>query len=168
MKSHGLGVRLVAVALVVFAMVGAPSSASAQTQLGGFLGRVFDTDEDWLLFGAEARIGMTGSRFQINPRISYNPGDGYSVLQLDANVLYPFPAAQGTTVRPYMGLGAAVVNYKFDEDSETEIGANIIAGLLLAPASMQRTSFFLHSQYTTISDVGNSYSWAFGILLNLM
>lgn len=158
---------LAPIALLV-ALAVAPSSASAQGRfsLGAFVGREFDTQDDWILFGAQARIGLPRSSVAVNPRFGYHPFDGGSIIQLDLNAIYDFELAKPGTIRPYLGGGVGIIRQSIDigtaSESETKLGANFVTGLRLMLAG-SKLSPFLHTQYTAAKNLANSYTLSVGV-----
>jgi hypothetical protein len=147
----------------------APTPLAGQTKvgLGAFVGREFDLSDDWVIFGAQGLIGPPRSALVLNPRFTYHPFDGGSLVQLDLNALYELELARPGILRPYLGLGVGVVRESFDtptgSESETKPAGNLIAGLRLAFRNNANLSPFLHTQYSAINDFANSYTLSVGI-----
>jgi hypothetical protein len=108
-----------------------PQIARAQTQwrLGGSLGYVYDESSDFIYFSGEARALLHDSPIEIQPRFSYQPGSGASVLQLEVNALYDLPLVSTKTVLPYAGLG--LVFQKITNGGDQAAGYNLIFGVRL-------------------------------------
>lgn len=164
-------VLLVPAVLLTVATLGA-SSASAQThvRIGGFLGAQLDNDDDWLLFGAEARLRAARMHFDVQPRFTYQSFTGGSVLQLDGNILFNM-TSMVAQVQPYMGFGAAFNRLNVDESTpgtdrdETNVGVNIISGLIFGTNPTWRP--YTQFQYTMINDYPNGANLVFGILFQV-
>ncbi|MGH7712803.1 MAG: hypothetical protein ACREOG_16050, partial [Gemmatimonadaceae bacterium] len=129
---------VVSAVLLSVATFTAPSAAAqANVRIGGFLGMEFDWEDDWLIFGAEARIRPAGLQFDFQPRFHYQSFTGGSSLQLDGNILFSLTSLV-PQIQPYMGFGAALYRLDRDtgdpdpavDDDETHIGLNLITGLI--------------------------------------
>ncbi len=156
------------VALFVLATLTAPAaSGQSNVRIGGFLGMEFDTDEDWLIIGAEARLRGSRMQFDVQPRFHYQPFDNGSILQLDVNLLFNFTSAV-SQVQPYMGLGGAIHRLSIDEQTpgvdldETNLGFNLISGLIFGTNPTWRP--YAHFEYTIINDFRNGANLSLGIL----
>ncbi|MGQ0703426.1 MAG: hypothetical protein ACT4PM_09885 [Gemmatimonadales bacterium] len=143
----------------------APTHAQ-QLTVGGFVGQVYDTSEDWLLFGGEVRWQVKEDKpFVVQPRVWINPYEGGSALGFDGNVLYR-PNYDGK-FRLYAGVGGAVVRQSFEGGSETDVGLNFAAGFELVLNEESKLRPFLHSQYTVINDSGNPFTLSAGVAFRL-
>ncbi|MEO8945834.1 MAG: hypothetical protein ABI338_04990 [Gemmatimonadaceae bacterium] len=155
--------RIISIALIL----AAPAVARAQLSVGGYVGAEFDNQNNWILYGAEARLGlesMTGQPYDANLRYTYHSyGSGASVSQLDLNALYNWKLASPGLLAPYVGLGAAYVRFSGGGMTENKVGLNIISGtkVILDPTS--RIDPFLNMQYTIIRDFPNSYTLTVGL-----
>lgn len=153
--------------LALGTVVAAPAGAQ-QLSVGGFIGQLYDTEEDWLLFGGEIRWVIKEDKpFTFQPRAWINPYEGGSLIQVDANVLYE-PAQTGK-IRLYGGAGAAFLRatYGEDIDSDTKVGLNLIAGIELVLNEESKLRPFLHGQYTIVNDFGNNYTLSAGVAFRL-
>jgi hypothetical protein len=145
--------------------------AQTHVRIGAFLGREFDADDDWLIFGAEGRIRGVRSHFDIQPRFHYRPGDVVDVLQLDGNILFNLDAPVSQIV-PYMGIGMALNRISYDfpdtpgspnaDSDDTNIGLNFIMGLIFGTNPTWRP--YAHFEYTSLLDIGNGANLSLGIL----
>jgi hypothetical protein len=168
---HRRFVLLVPAVVLVLASLGA-SSAGAQSnvRIGGFLGAQLDNDDDWLLFGAEARLRGARMNFDVQPRFTYQSFTGGSVLQLDGNILFNM-TSMVAQVQPYMGFGAAINRLSIDETSpgqdadETNVGVNIVSGLIFGTNPTWRP--YTQFQYTMINDFPNGANLVVGILFQI-
>lgn len=155
--------RIISIALIL----AAPAVAKAQLSVGAYAGAEFDNQDNWILYGAEARLGlesMTGQPYDANLRYTYHSyGGGASASQIDLNALYNWKLASPGMLAPYVGLGAAYVRFSAGGASENKPGLNIISGtkVILDPTS--RIDPFLNMQYTLIRDYPNSYTLTVGI-----
>ncbi len=157
---------LVPVLTIVFS---APATAQ-NARLGGFLGMQFDSDDDWLIFGAEGRFRTNQMQFDFQPRFHYRSFDFGSELQLDGNILFNFRSLVAQ-IQPYMGFGAALNRINIDEEvpgadlDETNVGVNLISGLIFGTNATWRP--YTQFEYTIINDFGNRADLAVGILFQL-
>lgn len=162
---------LVVAALLSVATFGAPTAA-AQTnvRIGGFLGAQFDNDEDWLIFGAEARLRGALMQFDVQPRFQYQSFTGGSSLQLDGNILFNLTSSL-SQIQPYMGFGAALNRLSIDEPTpgvdsdETNVGINLVSGLIFGTNPKWRP--YVNYEYTIINDFPNGANIAVGILFQI-
>ena len=110
--------RVCALAAVVF---GAPIAATAQTALadddraglisaGALVGAQLDMPDNWLVFGADARVQVAHA-LEFEPRFTYQPLGGGHNIQLDANVLKNFDLARPGRYRPFFGIGGTLTSY---------------------------------------------------------
>jgi hypothetical protein len=157
--------------LALALLLAAPAHAWAQLSIGGFVGGEFDNEDNWLLFGAEARIALQKSLngpYDANLRLSYHSyGSGASATQLDANLLYNFELARPGRVQPYGGAGLAFLSYKAGDFSESKVGINIVTGLKLVQHPATPLEPFMNMQYSIIRDYPNSYTLVFGVVYRL-
>jgi opacity protein-like surface antigen len=165
---------VVAAALLSLPLVASAASAQAHVRIGGFLGFEFDFEEDWLIFGAEARLRGARTHFDIQPRFHYQSFEGGSSIQLDGNLLFNLtsPVAQ---VQPYMGAGVAINRFSFDvpdipgqpdlDSDDTNVGLNLISGLIFGTNPKWRP--YVNFQYTSILDFANGANISAGILWRL-
>ncbi len=142
------------------------SPAHAQLSVGGNVGWLFDTREDRLALGADARIALQDKRWVINPRYThYLLDEGSSRWQLDGNLLYKFPVIASEAILPYAGIGIGLISSTFetgnDKSTETDIGTNLISGFEFKTIS--RIKPWLHFQYTAVPDQRNTFAGFFGL-----
>ena len=160
---------LVPAVLLSVATLGAPrAAAQTSVKIGGFLGAQFDNDEDWLIFGAEARLRGARMQYDVQPRFHYQSFTGGSSLQLDGNILFNLTSML-TQIQPYMGLGAALNRLSIDSDvpgvddlDDTNFGVNLVSGLIIGTNPKWRP--YVNYQYTIINDFPNGANIAIGIL----
>jgi opacity protein-like surface antigen len=162
---------LVVAAVLPLLTLAAPSAAAqANVRIGGFLGREFDLENDWLIFGAEARFRGARMQYDVQPRFHYHSFDGGSVLQLDGNLLFNLTAPI-SQIQPYMGAGIAINRVSFDvpdtpgvefDDDETNFGLNIISGLIFGVNPTWRP--YVNFEYTSLLDFANGANLSIGIL----
>lgn len=151
-------------------LLSAPAAAQSNVRLGGFLGIEFDNEDDWLIFGGEARLRTARMQFDIQPRFHYQSFEGGSSSQLDGNILFNFRSLVAQ-VQPYMGTGVALNRISFDtsdpdvDSDETNLGINLISGLIFGTNPKWRP--YAQFEYTIINDFGNGANLAIGILFQL-
>ena len=112
-------------ALLVLALAAVPRVAHAQFAVGGSLGYVYDNTSSFIYLSAEARAKLQGAPIEIQPRFSWQPVNGASVLTYEVNALLDVPL-RDSTVLPYAGLGFV---YQAITDGTSAAGYNLIFGL---------------------------------------
>ncbi|HJU75792.1 MAG TPA: outer membrane beta-barrel protein [Gemmatimonadaceae bacterium] len=159
---------VISAVLVSLTTVGAPEAlAQSNIRVGGFLGAAMDNDDDWLVFGAEARYRSARMQFEFQPRFQYQSFTGGSMMQLDLNMLFNFRASI-SQIQPYAGFGGAFNRLSIDEDTpgvdldDTNVGINILQGLVFGTNPTWRP--YAHFEYTMINDFPNQASITLGIL----
>ena len=130
--------------------------------VSGFIGVVFDTEEDWFFLGGDVRLPIQNRTFEINPRLSYQPIEGGHTTQIDVNVIWQLVLANQGRFRPFAGIGGGVISDTFAEETETKVGFNLIAGTRFALAQ-SRIQPYVHVQYTMVRDRLNPFAVAFGV-----
>jgi hypothetical protein len=155
------------VGAVLLSLTSIATSAAAQShvRLGAFLGGALDVDDDWLLFGAEARFRGARSHFDIQPSFYYHPFDNGSALQLDGNILFNLDAPISQIV-PYMGTGIAINRISFDgADDDTSFGVNFVMGLIGGTNPKWRP--YAQFEYSSLFDAGDRATLTLGVLFNI-
>ena len=140
-----------------------PRVATAQASVGVFAGAEFDNQNNWILYGAEARMPVAND-FDANLRYSYHPyGSGASASQVDLNALYNWPLAHPGMFAPYVGIGGAYVHFSATGASDNKVGLNLVSGtkVILNPTSPIQP--FVNTQYTIVRSYPNSYTLDVGI-----
>jgi opacity protein-like surface antigen len=162
---------LVPAVLLSVATLGAPSAAAqSNVRIGGFLGAAFDNDEDWLIFGAEARLRGGQMQFDVQPRFHFQSFTGGSIMQLDGNILFNLTSSL-SQIQPYMGFGAAFNRLSIDDDTpgvdsdDTNVGINLVSGLIIGVNPKWRP--YVNYEYTIINDSPNGATIAIGILFQV-
>jgi hypothetical protein len=170
--------RLLQVCAVAVVTLGAPLAASAQTALadddraglisaGALVGAEMDTPDNWLLFGADARLQVAHA-LEIEPRFTYQPLNGGHIIQLDANVLKNFDLAHPGRFRPFFGIGGTLRSNSPDlGDSETKVGLNLISGTRIALSSSSGYEPFIIGEYSIVRDQFNAFSLVVGASFRL-
>lgn len=160
--------RFVPFVFVAIGFLLSPSLSAAQTPTGDtdihvapYIGAVLDTPDDWLLVGGEARLKFAGFQHEVNPRLTFNPYEGGSMMQFDINILHHYALAGESRFKPYVGVGGAFNRYTFDDFSDSSVGLNLVTGVRLA-STESRFEPFLNTQYTIIRGQGNLFTLVVG------
>lgn len=120
---------LAAASLAALAAFSAPSPAAAEVDFGVRGGVYTDIEEGFI--GAELLMPVARQWF-FNPNIEYVFVDPGSLWTLNGDFHYDF--AQSGNLTFWAGGGLAILFRDFDDrrrrdDSETDVGANLLAGL---------------------------------------
>jgi hypothetical protein len=170
--------RLLRVCAVALVVAGAPLAASAQTALadddraglisaGAMVGAELDEPDDFLLFGADARVQIAHA-LEFEPRFTYHPFNGGHIIQLDANVLKNFDLARPGRYRPFFGIGGTLRSDSPEQgDGETKVGLNLISGARIALSSSSGYEPFIIGQYSIVRDQLNAFSIMIGASFRL-
>jgi hypothetical protein len=170
--------RLLRVCTAVMAISGVPAAGLAQTALadddraglisaGAMVGAQLDMPDDWLLFGADARIQVDHA-LELEPRFTYEPLGDAHLVQLDLNLLKNFDLARPGRFRPFFGIGGALQSYSPDQgDGETKVGLNLISGTRIAMTSTSGYEPFITGQYTIVRDQLNNFTIVVGASFRL-
>lgn len=142
MKKVLLSLAFMTIALGVFAQ------KQGESSVGFNLGYAFDTENATL--GIDYRYSFTNA-FRIAPSLSYyTKSSGLSAFVIDANVHYLFPLSDQFYFYPLAGLNLAFWDYKYLDDTESELGINIgLGGEFLVS---EQVSLGLELKYVAISD----------------
>ena len=109
------------------------TTAAAEATVGGIGPRVgFSTSPDQIVFGGQAIIGEIAPQITFDPNLEFGFGDHQTVIAANFDMHYPFDL-EGTAWRPYAGAGIGLNFIEFDNgpfanESDTEVGGNLIAG----------------------------------------
>ena len=170
--------RLLRVCAAALVILGAPLAASAQTALadddraglisaGAMVGAELDEPDDWLIFGADARVQIAHA-LEIEPRFTYHPFEGGHIIQLDANVLKNIDLARPGRFRPFFGIGGTLRSDSPDQgDGETKVGLNLISGTRIALSSSSGYEPFIIGQYSIVHGELNAFSLVVGASFRL-
>ena len=170
--------RLLRVCAVALVIAGVPLAASAQTALadddraglisaGAMVGAELDEPDDFLLFGADARVQIAHA-LEFEPRFTYHPMNGGHIIQIDANVLKNFDLARPGRYRPFFGIGGTLRSYSPDRgDGESKVGLNLISGTRIALSSSSGYEPFVIGQYSIVRDQLNAFSIMIGASFRL-
>lgn len=133
-----------AVVLGALLAMASPAGAFDRTA-GGFKVGVANPDEGdaSFLVGAHAEFTERDSRWHLMPELTFwKDADNVSDLAVNANVFYHFQEQRRST--PYLGFGVGLNFFTIDvpgeDDHETELGINLLGGMLL-PVSSGVTGF---------------------------
>ena len=122
--------------LLLVCALGAATAATAQAQavVGGAGPRVgFSTGPDQLVFGGQLIIGEIAPQLTFDPSLEFGFGDNVTLISTNLDLHYHF-VVQGSSWRPYAGGGLGIHFVQFDspapfgDNSETDIGGNLIVG----------------------------------------
>jgi len=170
--------RLLRVCAVAVALVGLPLAASAQTALadddraglisaGALVGMQMDTADNWLLFGADARVQIAHA-LELEPRFTYQPLGGGHIIQFDANVLKNIDLARPGRLRPFFGIGGTLRRLSPDVGlSDSALGINLIGGTRIALSGSSGYEPFIIGQYSVVRDQVNPFSIVIGASFRL-
>ena len=170
--------RLLQACALTMVALAVPALAHAQSALadddragfisaGALVGMQMDTPDNWLLFGADARVQVAHA-LEFEPRFTYQPQNGSHTIQMDANVLKNFDLARPGRFRPFMGVGGTLRKFSGDEGSgDTGLGINLIAGTRVALSSSRGYEPFIAGQYSIVRDQGNPFSLVVGASFRL-
>ena len=170
--------RLLQACALAMVLLGIPTLAHAQTALadddraglvsvGAMVGAQLDTPDNWLLFGADARVQIAHA-LEFEPRFTYQPQNGAHTIQLDANVLKNFDLAHPGRFRPFMGVGGTLRNYSPSQgNGDTKLGINLVSGTRIALSSSRGYEPFIMGQYSIVRDQLNSFSVVVGASFRL-
>ena len=170
--------RLLRVCAVALVVLGAPLAASAQTALadddraglisaGAMVGAELDEPDNWLIFGADARVQVAHA-LEFEPRFTYHPLNGGHIIQLDANVLKNIDLARPGRFRPFFGVGGTLRSMSPDQgNSDTKVGLNLISGTRIALSSSSGYEPFIVGQYSIVRDELNAFSIVVGASFRL-
>lgn len=170
--------RVLRVCALMVVVLGSTLAASAQTALsddsrsgvisaGAMVGGELDMSDNFLLFGADARVRVARS-MELEPRFTYQPLNGGHITQLDANLLHNFELARPGTYRPFAGIGGAIRSVTPDiGNGETKLGLNLVAGARIAMSASSGYEPFVIAQYTIVHNQLNSMSVVVGASFRL-
>lgn len=170
--------RLLQACALAMVLLGIPTLAHAQTALadddraglvsvGAMVGAQLDTPDNWLLFGADARVQIAHA-LEFEPRFTYQPQNGAHTMQIDANVLKNFDLARPGRFRPFMGVGGTLQKFSADQGAgDTVVGINLVAGSRIALSSSRGYEPFIIGQYSVVRDQPNSFSMVVGASFRL-
>lgn len=134
-----------------------PADTSTHVSIGPRLG--FDLgDVEEPFAGVDARIHNTAFPIVVQPALDVYFEEGSSLIQLNANALYPF-ALDEAALQPYAGGG---LGFTFVDD-RSDVGLNLVGGALFASSSL--ITPFAQAQIT-VGDI-DYFAFSGGILLRL-
>jgi hypothetical protein len=140
--------------LFVAAGMLAATTASAQTvSIGPRLGVSIDPDQ--FVVGGQMHFGPVADNLFVSPDLELGFGDDLTTIQINVDLHYVF--APNNQLHPYVGGGIGFAFYEFDnggngnDDSETEVGANIVGGLRFMTSG--RTSHFFTELRLGLGDI---------------
>lgn len=122
---------LIAVVLAAVLPVTALAQSPVVTGIGPRVGVSIDPDQ--FVFGGQVYFGEVAPDLSLEPNLEIGIGDDVTVVAVNFDMLYHF-SIQGSAWRPYAGAGLGVNFISWDapaplqDDSDTEVGANLILG----------------------------------------
>jgi hypothetical protein len=128
---------LVAGALALLPLV-AHAASPAVTALGPRAGASIDPDQ--LVVGGQLSLREFAPDWSFDPNLEFGFGDGLTVIAFDLDSYYHLRLS-GSDWRPYLGGGLGVNFFSQDaplgkrDDSDTEIGLNLVAGFTIPAGS---------------------------------
>ncbi len=150
-------------ALVLLALV-----LPAQAQSSGIMPFVgYNLEDEDFTIGVGGRFALplqAPVAIIAQPSIEYQFAgvDDLNVLQFDANVVAQFTGS--TSIAPYAGAGLGVLLLNGDGDSESELGLNVLGGVVLNPVGFGQP--FAQVRYSTRGDASDAISVQAGVLLS--
>ncbi len=146
----------------------ADDSRAGVISAGAYVGREFDSTEDALLLGGDARIHLGQPNLEIDPRYVFRPFDNGSMQQFDINFLTNFRLANPGRLRPYSGLGLAIHQLRFENaETNSDVGLNLVSGVRFAMRSGAAYEPFVNAQYTIMKEPANSFTLVVGASFSL-
>ncbi|PAP76774.1 hypothetical protein [Rubrivirga marina] len=138
--------RTFALALALLGLTAAFAPAQAQGAFMPYLG--YNLDSENVVLGVGARFGFPLNvpiSLTAQPAIEYQfvDVDDVTVLQLDLNAVAQF---NGAMVAPYAGAGLAVGYVDAGGTSDTDLGLNVLGGVLFNPTGFGQP--FAQARYT--------------------
>jgi hypothetical protein len=147
-------------ALLVLTLAAVPQVARAQFSAGGSLGYVYDHSSSFLYLSAEGRALLSGAPIEIQPRFTWQPASGGSVLTYEVNALIELPLRDSTTVMPYAGLGFVYQSVGGGSDAA---GYNLIFGFEMK--KIKKLSPFAQFEYSVLQNhFSNQGTLSIGVL----
>jgi hypothetical protein len=130
---------------LVLLLLVVPAAVNAEPIGNAFGPRIgISTDPDQLVLGGQLDLGEIAPDVTLTPNLELGIGDDFTVFALNGDLHYHF-LIQGSPWRPYVGGGLGINFISFDapagfqgDDSEVEIGANLIAGAIVPTRSGSR------------------------------
>jgi len=159
------------VVFMLMALTLAASAARADEESGagtdiGFRGwgpRVgVSIDPDQVHFGAHLDFGNFAQHVRFQPNIEVGVGDDLTLITVNAEAAYRF-SARWESWTPYLGggLGANVRNYDNGNDTNTEVGVNLLGGIDRGLSRGDR--FFIEGKFSLndVPDAKVTIGWTF-------
>lgn len=146
-----------------------PTTALAQQRLATAFGpRVgVSTGPDQLVLGGQLDLGEVAPDLTFTPSGELGFGDHTTTIQLNGDFHYHF-RVQGSPWRPYLGGGIGIAFYSFDvpapfDDSDTAVGANVVAGAIVPTQSGSRFFTELKLGIGDVPDLQILVGWNFAL-----
>lgn len=142
--------------LVTTALALVPEKASAEDTLFGVrLGYYTDAQDPFA--GVEVLVPLA-HRIYINPNVEYIFGDGRTYMTFNLDFHYDFPSQRRAFFWLGAGLGLLYVNPDGPTPSDTDVGANFLAGV-----GLSRGSVIPYFQLKVIASGNTEVALAFGL-----
>jgi hypothetical protein len=158
-------------ALALIAIAALPHRAAAQLTVGGYVGGQFDMKDNWVLYGADARIPLsTAPSVPVvgQARFTYHSfGSGASATQVDVNLLLPLELAHPGQFHPHVGAGLGWVHESATGFSENKVGLNLITGADIDFSPTSPVFGIVQTEYTIATEYPNSYVLTLGVGVHL-
>lgn len=120
---------LVLAALLAIVPTAALAATGSVTGWGPRVGASITPDQ--VVFGGQLHIGEIAPSLTFDPNLEVGLGDNETVIALNGDLQYHLHVTHAQW-NPYLGGGLSVDFVSFDhpgpDDSETDVGANLIAG----------------------------------------
>ena len=109
----------------------AAATAAAQNQVGPRLGLSINPDQ--FVLGGQLTVPFSEPNLLFAPNVEIGFGDNVTTFQVNGDVAYHFNEV-GPNWNPYVGAGLGLIVIDFNDNfpgdnSDTELGVNIIGGL---------------------------------------
>lgn len=144
------------------------SSPDQQRYIGGGMGYLHDSPDDFLTFFGLAWIPVNGpdaiafKPLVFNPRFTYFLG--LSTWQADANMLWDIPLASDMNIRPYIGMGVGFNRMSVAGFSSNTPVLNVVTGFKYRKPEW-RPQIVFEMQYSSGLDFANIAVVNFGVLV---
>jgi len=151
-----------------------PAAAHAQGRLTTAIGPRLGFSSgphslDQFFVGGQVEMGELAPDLTLTPSIELGFGDDVTTIQVNGDVHYHFTVS-GSAWRPYVGGGLGIAFFSFDlppgfvgDDSETEIGLNVVGGAIVPTQGGSRFFAELKLGIGDIPDVKALVGWNFGL-----
>ena len=137
--------------------------ASTETDIGfrGWGPRVgLSLNPDQVHFGAHLDFGQFANHIRFQPNLEIGFGDDVKLFALNAEASYRF-SAQWNVWSPYLGGGVGANIKSVDDESQTDLGVNVLGGIEKGLANGDR--FFIEGKFSLndVPDAKITVGWTF-------